>query len=67
MLPVELQRSLDNPHQETTLLAEEGLTAWQKNLPHDDVSDLIDLRLGTAVQWKPNSGWTRKDRPTALD
>jgi hypothetical protein len=49
--------SLRNPHPETSDLAETGLDQWAKGLPHENISELVDLRAGRAVRWDPKRGW----------
>ena len=56
----ELQRSLQNPHGEVRETAELGYHAWADALPAENVSELVDLRGGTAVRWVPEKGWTAR-------
>jgi Arc/MetJ-type ribon-helix-helix transcriptional regulator len=53
----ELRRSLQNPHPESTELAEQGLEEWSRRLPEEDVEALLDSRAGKAVRWVPGEGW----------
>lgn len=57
----DLRRSLQNPHPESTELAEQGLEEWSRSLPEEDVEALLDSRAGRAVRWVPGEGWV-KDR-----
>ena len=53
----ELRRSLQNPHPESALAAEEGLEEWSRTLPEEDVESLLDDRAGKQVRWVPGQGW----------
>jgi Arc/MetJ-type ribon-helix-helix transcriptional regulator len=53
----ELMRSLENPHPETTDLAEQGLEEWSRGLPVEDTEALLDSSAGRAVRWVPGEGW----------
>lgn len=53
----ELTRSLQNPHPESTELAEQGLEEWSRSLPEEDVEALLDSRASKAVRWIPGEGW----------
>ncbi len=53
----ELKRSLQNPHPETSELADAGFADWGARLPDEKASDLVDLRAGRAVRWVPGCGW----------
>ena len=53
----ELQRSLHNPHPESTQLAEAGFDEWATGLPTEDSADLVDLSAGKPVRWLPGQGW----------
>jgi hypothetical protein len=53
----ELRRSLENPHPESTELAEQGLKEWSRSLPEEDAEELLDSRTGKAVRWMPGEGW----------
>jgi hypothetical protein len=59
---VELRRSLDNPHPESTELAEQGLQEWAQGLPEEDVESLVDPRSGTPVRWIPGQGWVEDNK-----
>lgn len=54
---VELRRSLDAPHPESEELAELGFDDWVKGLPAEDASSLVEVDAGTAVRWRPGTGW----------
>lgn len=53
----ELRRSLRNPHQETTDLAQQGLEAWAQSLPEEDTLLLVDSGAGKPVRWVAGEGW----------
>lgn len=53
----ELNRSLQNPHPETSELADAGFEEWTARLPEEKASDLVDLRAGRSVHWVPGRGW----------
>jgi Arc/MetJ-type ribon-helix-helix transcriptional regulator len=53
----ELNRSLQNPHPETSELADAGFEEWATRLPEEKASDLVDLRAGRSVRWVPGRGW----------
>ena len=53
----ELRRSLENPHPESTELAEQGLEEWSRGLPDEDAEALVDGSAGKAVRWVPGEGW----------
>lgn len=53
----ELRRSLQNPHPESTELAEQGLEEWSRGLPEEDVEALVDNSSGKPVRWVPGEGW----------
>ena len=53
----ELRRSLQNPHPDTLQFADEGLAAWARSLPEEDVDALVDSGAGKAVRWVPGEGW----------
>ena len=52
-----LQRSLANPHPESSELADAGVEEWGQRLPDDNTSDLVNPRAGDRVHWKPGRGW----------
>ncbi len=53
----ELNRSLQNPHPETSELGDAGLEEWAARLPDEKASDLVDVRGGRSVRWVPGRGW----------
>jgi hypothetical protein len=53
----ELQRSLQNPHPESTEVAEQGFEEWSRGLPEEDAEGLVDGSAGKAVRWIPGKGW----------
>jgi hypothetical protein len=53
----ELRRSLQNPHAETDVLAEQGLEEWARSLPEEDIQALVDSDAGNPVRWIPGEGW----------
>ena len=53
----DLRRSLDNPHPETHLLAEQGLEEWARGLPDEDCESLVNMKVGGAVRWVAGQGW----------
>lgn len=53
----ELRRSLDNPHPESAILAEQGLEEWANTLPAEDAASLVSPKAGRAIRWVPGRGW----------
>ena len=53
----ELRRSLQNPHPESAVLAEQGLEEWARGLPEEDTEALVDTSGGTPVCWVAGEGW----------
>jgi len=53
----ELRTSLATPHQEAEEVAEDGFADWARGLPEEDATGLVDPRAGTAVRWRPGTGW----------
>ncbi len=53
----ELHRSLQHPHPESAVLANEGLEAWTRNLPEEDAEALVDASAGKPVRWVSGEGW----------
>lgn len=43
---VELRKSLQNPHPESTALAEVGFQEWSTGFPAEDATDILDLGAG---------------------
>jgi Arc/MetJ-type ribon-helix-helix transcriptional regulator len=56
----DLNRSLRNPHPETSELADAGFEKWAARLPEEKASDLLDLRAGHSVRWVPRRGWLER-------
>ena len=55
----QLRLSLENPHPDSSELAEAGLEDWVKGLRDEDAS-LIDPKADKPVKWIPGRGWTRR-------
>ncbi len=55
----QLRLSLENPHPDSSELAEAGLEDSVKGLPDEDAS-LIDPKAAKPVKWIPGRGWTRR-------
>jgi len=53
-----LLQSINNPHSETTEIADAGLGDWTSDLPDDE--GLVDLARGTAVRWIAGQGWVKE-------
>jgi hypothetical protein len=53
----ELRRSLQNPHPESSVLAQQGLEEWTRGLPEEDAEALLDSNAGKPVQWVSGEGW----------
>jgi hypothetical protein len=51
----ELERSLKNPHQESTQVAETGIEEWGQGWAADE--DLVDVSAGRDVCWTDGQGW----------
>jgi hypothetical protein len=58
----DLKRSLQNPHPESSELADAGLDEWSARLPRERESDLVDPDAGRRVRWVPGRGWTDAKR-----
>ena len=54
---VELRRSLENPHPESTELAEQGFEEWSRGLPEEDTEALVDMSAGKPIRWVRGKGW----------
>ena len=52
----QLRMSLDNPHPDSSELAEAGLEDWVMGLPEGD-SSLVDTRAAKPIKWMPGRGW----------
>jgi hypothetical protein len=53
----ELRRSLENPHPESSELAEQGLDEWTRGLPEEDAAALVDGKAGRPIRWVSGAGW----------
>jgi Arc/MetJ-type ribon-helix-helix transcriptional regulator len=53
----DLHRSLENPHPESAVLAEQGLQEWTRSLPDEDTEALVDPKAGKPVRWVSGEGW----------
>ena len=53
----DLRLSLQNPHPESTGLAEQGLQDWASGLPEEDGESLVVNTVGRPVRWAPGKGW----------
>ncbi len=51
----ELERSLANPHQESSQIAEAGIEAWGQGWVDDE--DLLDENAGREIRWTDGGGW----------
>jgi len=58
----ELRRSLENPHPDTSELADAGFDEWAARLPGGEVSTLVDHKKGKAVRWVRGRGWIEGKR-----
>jgi len=54
----ELQRSLDNPHPESSEVSAMGFTDWAGNFPDEDAESLLDGTQGMSVRWVEGEGWS---------
>ena len=55
-----LERSMSNPHPESSQVAEAGIEEWGQGWgsPADD--DLVDPAAGRPVRWNPGLGWSEE-------
>ena len=53
----ELRSSLENPHPESTVLADDGLDEWARGLPEEDAETLVVAAVGRPIRWVPDEGW----------
>ncbi len=53
----ELQRSLDNPHPDGTMLEDAGFDEWARDLPCAS-EVLLEPGAGKPVRWTPGLGWS---------
>jgi Arc/MetJ-type ribon-helix-helix transcriptional regulator len=56
----DLRRSLQNPHPESTAVAEQGLEEWTRGLPEEDTEALLDPSAGRPIRWVPGDGWVEE-------
>jgi len=56
----ELERSLQNPHMESTQVSEAGIDEWGKGWSAGN-EDLVDPSTGRPVRWIPDEGWREVD------
>jgi Arc/MetJ-type ribon-helix-helix transcriptional regulator len=54
-----LERSLEHPHRESSLVAEEGLADWGRSMGDGD-GGLVDTADGSAVTWTNVGGWSER-------
>ncbi len=55
-----LERSLANPHDESSKVAEAGLEDWDTGWMSEDET-LVDDAEGRRVRWHPDRGWVEGD------
>jgi hypothetical protein len=53
-----LRASLEDPHAETSELAEQGLSDWAATVAEGD-GELLDPREGKPVRWSTRKGWVQ--------
>jgi len=53
-----LLSSVENPHPETSDLADTSLGDWTADLADDD--GLVDVSAGTPVRWVEGEGWVKE-------
>lgn len=58
----EMERSLRNPHPESTALAAEGMADWAARLPDEDSEGLVQAGGGHRVHWVEGRGWIGDER-----
>lgn len=56
-----LRLSLDNPHVDSEIVAESGLSEWSDWGSKKD-QELLDTTDGHEVRWHPDEGWFEVDR-----
>jgi hypothetical protein len=56
----ELRRSLENPHLETSELADAGLEEWGARGAAAEDASLLDPSAGKAIRWVKDRGWVDK-------
>ena len=55
-----LERSLKNPHPESSGVAEVGIEEWGSGRQKGD-DDLLGSHTGRAVRWNPDAGWHEEE------
>jgi hypothetical protein len=55
-----LERSLANPHVESSRVAEAGIEEWDAGW-NGDGETLVDETAGRSVRWEPDRGWVEVD------
>jgi hypothetical protein len=58
----DLQRSIENPHPESSALAGQGFEEWWRGLPEEDSGSMVNNRAGKPVRWVPGKGWRTEPR-----
>lgn len=56
----EVRRSLENPHPESSELAESGLEDWSALRATDEEAGLLDPSRGKSIRWVEGRGWVDK-------
>jgi hypothetical protein len=56
----ELQRSLDNPHTDSEVVAETGFSEWADQAAADD-QELLDASSGKEIRWDADRGWIKEE------
>jgi hypothetical protein len=56
----ELRRSLENPHPESSELADSGLEEWGASRRAEDDTGLLDPSGGQSIRWIEGRGWVDK-------
>jgi hypothetical protein len=56
----ELQRSLDNPHSDSDVVAEAGFSEWADQAAAGD-QELLDSTAGKEIRWDADRGWIEAD------
>jgi hypothetical protein len=55
-----LQRSLDNPHSDSDVVAEAGFSEWADQAAAGD-QELLDSTAGKEIRWDADRGWIEAD------
>jgi hypothetical protein len=58
----ELRRSLENPHPESSELADAGLDDWGGRSRRGESDELLDPAAGKPVRWVRGKGWVDAKR-----